>query len=310
MKQKDILYPLRVIHGKLYERHLTRNNKITIDKLPFKKRAELAMDLYEKTCGYRFDLENPVTFTEKITWYKLYYDNPNLKRIVDKFLFKDYIREQLGDGYTLPLYGSYQSVLELREDWANLPDEFMLKSNLQSDGNCIKHINKNTIDLEKLLIEVNGWLNIENTLVNSCCRGYYGTTPRIIAEEYKTEIDDQLYDYKFWCFGGEPYCVYAVTDHFPGQISHISFYDLSWNRIDVLYGKHPHADVKRPKHFEEMLELSRKLSVEFPFVRVDFFNTNEKLYMAEMTFYPGGGLFQFDPPSFNKTLGDLFVLPK
>ena len=59
-----------------------------------------------------------------------------------------------------------------------------------------------------------------------------------------------------------------------------------------------------------MLEIVKKLSVGFPFVRVDFFDTEEKLYLAEMTFYPGGGLFRYDPESFNKELGDLFILPK
>ena len=106
----------------------------TIDKWPIEKREKAAIDLYEMRCGYRFDLKKPETFSEKIIWYKLYYDHPDLGAIVDKYRFKEYIRSKLGDGYTLPLYGAYRSVQDLRDDWANLPKEFMLKSNLKSDG--------------------------------------------------------------------------------------------------------------------------------------------------------------------------------
>ena len=69
-KNKDVLYPLRVFHGWLHQR-LTINKKeepLTIDKWPIEKRVEGAMNLYEKSCGYRFDINNPETFTEKIIW--------------------------------------------------------------------------------------------------------------------------------------------------------------------------------------------------------------------------------------------------
>lgn len=104
------------------------------------------------------------------------------------------------------------------------------------------------------------------------------------------QVDNQLYDYKFFCFSGEPYCVYVAKDHFPGQLSQISFYDLEWNRLDVKYVEHPNCNVEKPKHFDEMMRIAKTLSKSFPFVRVDFFDTNEKLYVAELTFYPGGGM--------------------
>ena len=50
-------------------------------------------------------------------------------------------------------------------------------------------------------------------------------------------------------------------------------------------------------------------NVGSPFVRVDFFDTKEKLLMAELTFYPGGGNTSYSPISFDEKLGELFVLP-
>ena len=104
--------------------------------------------------------------------------------------------------------------------------------------------------------------------------------------------------------------VYVATDHFGSDDHPITFYDTEWNMLNVKYGHHKTCEIERPKFFDEMLEMSRKLSKDMPFVRVDFFETEEQLYVAELTFYPGGGFSYFNPPSFNKELGDKFILPK
>ena len=102
-----------------------------------------------------------------------------------------------------------------------------LKSTLQSDGKFIKVIHdRASINFDILSKELKNWLNPRNTLINSFCRAYYKAVPRILAEEYVAQINDQLYDYKLFCFDGKPYCFYVATDHLPGQLSHISFCDL------------------------------------------------------------------------------------
>ncbi len=256
-------------------------------------------------------MNKPVLFTEKLQWYKLYYDNSDLAEIVDKYRFKGYIERKLGEGYTIPLYGAWETINALRADWDRLPNELVLKSTLQSDGKFIKVIHdRASVNFDELAKELKTWLIPRNTLINSYCQAYYQATPRILAEEYMAQVDNQLYDYKVFCFDGEPWCFYVATDHFPGQLSHISFYDLDWNRLDVRYGEHPNCDVERPAHFDEMLRLARKLSAGFPFVRVDFFDVGDKLFLAELTFYPGGGVTAYHPESFNRELGDRFHLPE
>lgn len=68
--------------------------------------------------------------------------------------------------------------------------------------------------------------------------------------------------------------------------------------------------IPMPAHFNEMKSMASKLSSGFPFVRVDFFDTDEKLYLAEMTFNPGGGFFKYEPDDLNRIMGDLFILPQ
>ena len=276
----------------------------------FLLRSRLMAD-YKKRHGYKMNLKNPKTFTEKLQWYKLYYKGDgHLERIVDKYLFKDYIKEHLGEGYTIPLLGVWTDINHLEKDWSSLPEEFCLKSTLQSDGNCIKFIhNKSSIQFDTIKKELKEWLNPKKTLINSFCKAYYNATPRILAEEYMQNVKDQLFDYKFFCFDGEPYCIYTAVEHFSEKGSTITFYDLNWEKMDVQYGNHEVGDLPKPIHYEEMLTISKKLSKGFPFLRVDFFDTKEKLLLAELTLYPGGGNTPYKPNSFNETLGNLFKLP-
>ncbi|MBO4556688.1 MAG: hypothetical protein J5706_08000 [Elusimicrobiales bacterium] len=290
---------------------IRRSFRKTINKWPVEKQAAKAMEFYKQFQGYAFDWNNPVMFTEKLAWYKIFYDRPDFPDVVDKYLFKDYIKNKIGGGFTIPLIGVWENVKDLRSSWDSLPKEFVLKSTLQSDGKHIKVIKDKTKEnLNAICDEVRQWLKPYNTLINSLCRAYHRATPRVIAEKYESQIEGQLFDYKVFCFDGKPYCFYVATDHFPGQLSKISFYDLDWNRLDVRYGEHPNCDVQKPAHFSKILELSKKLSEGFPFVRVDFFDTGDKLYVAELTLYPGGNRTPYHPQSFNKQLGDMFILPE
>ncbi len=255
------------------------------------------------------DIHNPKTFTEKIQWYKIYY-REDLWYLVDKVVFKKYIREQLGDGWTIPLLGAWTSITQLKNDWNKLPEEFCLKSNSSGEGNFIKFIHhKSEVDFKTLSIEIAQWLNPMHTLQNSNCIAYKRVTPLILAEEYMSNFKDQLYDYKFFCFDGKPFCMYVAIEHFDRDNYPITFYDLDWKKMDVQYGIHQTSDVPRPPHFDEMKRVAAKLSKGYPFLRVDFFDTEDKLYLAELTLYPGGGYSAYNPSSFNLEMGTMFHVP-
>ncbi len=289
--------------------------ELTKNKWPKAKLVKNLKSGYKVIHGRELNIDKPVYFTEKLQWYKVNYRTKNMEHSVDKFLFKNYITEKLGDGFVVPFYNSWSDIKSFKRDFDKLPDTFVLKSTVQSDGKNIKIIkNKKEINKKQLFKELKTWLKVKNTLINSYCRAYHTATPRIIAEQYVEWLGEQLYDYKFFCFGGEPYCAYAAMDHFKNGTNAddyaISFYDLEWNKLDVKYGKHKSEDIPKPIHLEEMLRICRVLSQDFPFARVDFFDTDDKLYVAEITFYPGGGNTPYHPLDFDKMLGDLFILPK
>lgn len=312
MKAKDFLKKVKPIRSFMEWRNYSRIPDYS--KYSQEQLIEMLMDKYEKQVGYRMDINAPKTYTEKLQWYKIFYEGDgNLIRVVDKYLFKDYIREKLGEGYTTPLYGVYESIAELKKDWKNLPEEFVLKSTLNSEGKGIKFIHhKSQVDFNSLKEELRNYFKGKYLLSNGFCKAYTGGVPRIIAEQYLENIKDQLFDYKFYCFGGEPFCCCVNTQHFEKGKEHtfpITYYDLDWNKIDVQSGIHETEDCACPPHYQEMIEISRKLSVDFPHVRVDFFDTDEKLYLSELTLYSGGGYFKYHPESFNEKMGELFELP-
>lgn len=279
-------------------------------KWPREKLLEYNNDVYKRLIGHELDIDNPKSFTEKLQWYKFRYTHPDLKRIVDKCGFKEFIKEKLGDGYTIPMYGCYDSVKELEKAWDTLPETFILKSTISSAGKNMQVVKKKSeFDFKAFKKELNTWFDPKNTMLNSFCTAYFECKPRVLAEEYVTSVGNQLYDYKIFCFNGEPHYFYTAIDHFQGVVSKISFYDLDWNMLPVQYGEHENAKIDPPLHKQEMLEIAKKLSADFPFVRVDFFETEEKLYVAELTFYPGGGLIPYHPESFDYEMGEKLILP-
>lgn len=270
-------------------------------------------NLYFKKTGKNLDWDNLSLFTEKLQYYKLFYSNPELSRIVDKVEFKKYIEERLGEGgHTIPLIGAWSSVDDI--PWDDLPNTFVLKSNCSSDGRYIRIIkDKNTENFTDLKEEMKEWIRPQNTLIASYCHAYYDVTPMILAEKYEESIEGQLFDYKVFCFSGHIECLYAASEHFTvdDYVNDyvVSFYDVEWNQLNIKYENHPNRNVPRPQHLEEMVALAKELSGGFPFVRVDFFDTPDKLYLAEMTFYPGGGFNRYHPSDIDEKWGKLFILP-
>ena len=65
---------------------------------------------YRAYHGRELNIDAPVFFTEKLQWYKTNYRTRDMERAVDKYLFKDYITEKLGDGFVVPYYGAWTDI--------------------------------------------------------------------------------------------------------------------------------------------------------------------------------------------------------
>lgn len=149
---------------------------------------------------------------------------------------------------------------------------------------------------------------------------YKDVVHRILAEvliKTKEGESKDLSDYKFFCFDGEPRLCQVIRDRNTQET--IDFYDMDWNHQEFV-GLLPPSNtadsisngltsVARPKNLDKMAEICRTLSKGIPFLRVDLYVIEEKVYFGEMTFFPASGIGTFHPKEWNATLGDFLKLP-
>jgi hypothetical protein len=142
---------------------------------------------------------------------------------------------------------------------------------------------------------------------------YKDIKPRIIAEKFMVdESGTELKDYKFYCFNGEPKVVNVIYDRFSDIGSKEFFYSPQWERLDIISNNHvpdPSISIDKPQQLDKMLDLARKLSADKIQIRIDFYIIHNKIYFGELTFFSAGGFERFNPPHWNKTLGDWLTLP-
>lgn len=142
---------------------------------------------------------------------------------------------------------------------------------------------------------------------------YKNVKPRIIIEKYMaTEKQPELIDYKFFCFNGEPKFIYVSEGLSNHQTAKISFADIEYEKTKF-YRKDYKPFEKlppKPKNFEKMKELAKKLSKNISFIRVDFYEIENQVFFGELTFYPCSGYIPFEPENYDEILGDMIKLPK
>ena len=136
---------------------------------------------------------------------------------------------------------------------------------------------------------------------------YKDIQPKIIAEKYIEQMDGKLLDYKFFCFNGKSIYCQIDVDRFTNHTR--CFYDMKYKKQEFTtcypYYK---GEVVCPQKFAEMKKIVQTLSGKFPHVRVDLFVIDNQIYVGEMTFFHGAGMEKFDPPKWDKKLGDLLTL--
>ena len=268
---------------------------------------------FEAEFGYKLDLDNVKTFNEKIQWLKLYDHNPNYICMVDKYRVREYVSNTIGDNYLVPLIGVWDSPDDI--NFNLLPNQFVLKCNHNSGLGMFICKDKSKLNINRVKADLKKGLS-ENYYIHGREWPYKDVPRKIICEAYITdensnEIDGGLKDYKLMCFNGEVKCSFVCADRFTGNGLHISFFDREWNELPF-EREYPRIEslVNKPKNYELMVALAEKLSFGIPFVRIDFYEVDQRVLFGEMTFYPGGGYEKFSPSEWDLVLGDWIELPK
>lgn len=255
---------------------------------------------------YPLNLENPRTFSEKLQWLKLHDRHSEYTQMVDKATAKDYVASIVGDKYIIPTYGIWNSVDEI--EWDKLPNKFVVKATSDSGGVIICK-DKSNLNIQAAVAKLKKQGSRSYYYQN---REYpYRDVPhRYIAEAYmEDESGYELKDYKFFCFNGEPKFVQIDFDRYSNHRRNV--YDINWNLLDlqIKFPKGHDRVFPKPENYDEMVEISRKLSKGIPHVRIDLYNANGKIYFGEITFFHGSGMEVFTPLEWDYKFGEFLKLP-
>ncbi len=267
--------------------------------------------MFKYRMGYKLDLVNPRTYSEKLQWLKLNDKNPLYTKLVDKHEVKSYVTERVGAQYVIPELGLWDKPEDI--NWDVLPQSFVLKTTHGGGNSGVvvckdkKKLNKNlTI---KLLNE-----SMKQDLYKDSREWPYKNVPkRILAEKYvEDNTTQELRDYKFFCFNGQVNFLFVGSERQkPGEDVKFDFFDKNYNHL-VLRQGHPNSKKlpEKPSCFEEMKVVASSLSRGIPHVRVDLYEANGHVYFGEMTFYHFGGIVPFEPAIWDEKFGAMINLPK
>ncbi len=114
-------------------------------------------------------------------------------------------------------------------------------------------------------------------------------------------------DYKFFCFSGRAKLIQLDVDRY-GKHTRV-FYDVNWVKqpFSLEYPLFP-GQIDKPENLDKMIAISEKLSNGLLFARIDLYSL-PSIKFGEITFYPGNGHEVFTPSHYDRTLGDMLLLP-
>ncbi len=260
---------------------------------------------FRENTGYELNLANPKTFSEHLVWKKIHDRNPVLPILADKYRIRGYVKTKLGDSvekYLIPLLWHGEDPSQIPFDKLN--GEYIIKSNHNSGPHFIVE-NGKVPDRQKIIKSLKQQLSIPYGLFKHEW-AYRKIKPRQVVIERLLRDDGGNIpkDYKFHMIGGE--CAFIQVD-FDRFIDHSrTLYDKEWNYLPATLKFKQGREELRPRNLEEMLLLASRLSKDFDYVRIDLYAFGDKIYLGEMTHYPGSGMEKFDPIDFDYELGRLW----
>lgn len=286
---------------KMYFKKLKSETVSQVYKVAYIIKPRYASDImYYLSFGRRQNLDNPSDLIEKINWLQLNADTSLWTKCADKYRMREYV-EQCGlSGYLPKLYGNWEKPEDI--DFDALPKEFVLKAN--NGCGTVKIVrDKSELDIPTTIKMLRNWLK-EPYGYSGGQTHYLRIKPCIIAEELLHQDENEksfsptsLVDYKMWCINGEPESVWVAYNRHNVFMVNMALYDKDWDPIPQYLRNTaqetycPDVDIPKPKCFEEMKEMAKKLAKPFPQLRLDFYVINDKPYIGEMTFTSGYGFY-------------------
>lgn len=271
-----------------------------------KQYANKAINACKKQ-GLTIDLENPKTIQDKLNWLNIYDTNPLKTLCADKIKVHNYCKDVIGKDICIPIIKIYNDAKEINFD--ELSNSFVLKCNHGSGMNIIVK-DKNALNEKEAIEKLNMWLSKDFAFWNGFEAHYHDIERKCFAEEYMNDGNQDLCDYKILCFNGEPKFLQVISDR-NNSSKRLNYYDMNLEKCSLSRTDFPakySIQDRLPTNFSEMVEYAKKLSQPFKFVRVDFYEINNKVYLGELTFTPGVNYFRYKNPTDEIKVGNMLKL--
>ena len=263
---------------------------------------------FKKKFGHKPDLVHPKTLCEKIEWLKLNDRKPIYTDMVDKVKAKEIATSR--GLRVIPLLGVYNKFKDI--DFDKLPNQFVIKTNHTSGGYVVCK-DKATFDIKKAEKIINKSLR-KNYYKYGREWPYKNVERKILIEEFIDSLGKpESIEYKVTCFNGkvEFITICRGIAHSDYCLRKNDFYDLDFNLLPFVteYYENSHVENKKPAFWNEMIRQAEVMAKDTYYSRVDFYDINGELYFGEITFFTWSGLMKFNPPEYDRILGDKLKLP-
>ena len=247
--------------------------------------------IYFLRTGKSLNLKNPENINEKFQWISINWRNPLITRCADKYLVREYLIEKGCGDILNELYGAYDKGEDIPFD--SLPEKFALKCNHGSHMNIICE-DKSSFDKTGAIKQLNKWVS------KPYGRGtewQYKPIPRkILAEKYIESKDGSMIEYQIFCFNGKPQ-FFLVRNDLRNSIAdkqatqYAVSYTMDWKRVYMRKGEERFDfELPKPKNYQKMIDYATILCADFPQVRVDFYEVDDRLLFGELTFSSNGNV--------------------
>jgi hypothetical protein len=266
-----------------------------MERLPLRLRRHVLFGVYQHRWG---NFSAPRTFSEKVNWRMLYDRRPELAWTCDKLAMKE--RAAACGVRTSATWWSGTDIADLAG--VDFRGEWVLKPNHRSG---VVLFGVGAADVDSLRRQTAGWL--DNFQWEAKGEWAYSVARPLLLLEERLPLDVAAEDFKVWTFGGEPHIIQVDTDRFGDHTRR--FYAPDWVPLECEQAYPMAAPMPRPDGLAELLDAARAMSAGLDFLRVDLYLVDGRVYLGEVTPYPGGGLDPIRPHSFEVGWGGLWRLP-
>lgn len=267
--------------------------------------------IYFLRTGKSLNLKEPKDLNEKFQWISINWRNPLITRCADKYLVREYLIGKGCGDILNELYGAYDRGEDI--PFEALPEKFALKCNHGSHMNIICE-DKSSFDKTSAVKQLNKWLS------KPYGRGtewQYKPIPRkILAEKYIESKDGSMIEYQLFCFNGRPQFFLVRNDLRNSAADkkatqYAVSYTMDWKRIYMRKGEERFDfDLPKPHNYQKMIDYATILCADFPQVRVDFYEVDDRLLFGELTFSSNGNVQTNYKDEYIMELGSRLELPE